>query len=157
MLNVVKFSLPAMVTLAAAGCGPGKGGGGLPESIDGNYTITAMNYFGEVRVLEDIQKMRPEARKVTFAEGKMTTNTHGSPQTYDLAIDRTKSPAQVVFTRQIEKDGQTETETTYGAIAMVGGYLTVSRCVTPDLKPEDRPTTIKNGEKFLTIKLKKDS
>ena len=90
MLNVVKFSLLAMVTLAAAGCGPGKGGGGLPESIDGNYTITAMNYFGEVRVLEDIQKMRPEARKVTFAEGKMTIGRFGGLAVFNRALTDTE-------------------------------------------------------------------
>jgi uncharacterized protein (TIGR03067 family) len=154
VVNVLKSALVVTCAVALAGCGPGKGGGGLPESIDGAYSITAMNYFGEIRLPDEVQKMGPAARKVIFADGKMTTHMHGSPQTCDITIDRTSSPAQVVFTRT-NKEGKTET--TYGVMAILGGYLTVCQRIDKDLKPEDRPTEIKNGEKYLTIKLKKES
>ena len=164
-MNLRRFALLVACLAALAGCdfrqgakgGKGGGGGGaLPESIDGTYLIHAMNYFGEIRLPDDVaERMQMETRKVVFADGQMTTNMHGGPQTYDMTIDRTKSPAQVTFTRT-DKDGKTET--TYGVMAILGGQLTVCRYMGRQaLKPEDRPTEIRNGENYLTLKLKKES
>ena len=54
MVNVLKFALAVTCIVGLAGCnfrervkGGKRGGGALPESIDGRYLIHTMNYFGE--------------------------------------------------------------------------------------------------------------
>jgi hypothetical protein len=83
----------------------------------------------------------------------MTSSIGGQPTVEQIEIDRTKSPAQVTFTRKLS-DG--ETSINYGVMAMINGQLTVCRQVGGFSDPKHRITQISNGEDYITSKLNKE-
>jgi len=154
LLVAMVFACGCDVGRAAKGGGQAGGGDPLPENIDGTYMIHAENYKGDLRLPDDMAKMSAERRKVVFAEGTMTSSIGGQPALEQIEIDRTKSPAQVTFKRELPNG---ETSTTYGVMAMIGGQLTVCRQVGGFSDPEHRITQIANGENYITWKLKKEN
>lgn len=154
-----KGGAPVADNKGGAGGGANSAGGALPENIDGTYLIHSMNYQGEIRLPDDVaERMRKSDRTVIFESGKMTKHKTIAKQTtkdvYDITIDRTKSPAQVTFTRELSNG---EKETTYGVMTMINDQLTVCHYMaSQNLKPEERPTEITNGPAIVTMKLNKE-
>jgi hypothetical protein len=88
-----------------------------------------------------------------FADGAMTTFASREPLVEKMEIDRTQSPAQVTFTRDLPAGA---TETTFGVLAMVDGELTLCRFVGRRLPSGQRPAKITIGRDYVTWTLKKE-
>ena len=130
-------------------------GGGvepLPENIDGTYLIHSQNNRGLIRLPDEMEKMPRVLREVIFANGTMTSPVGGKPTVVQIEIDRTKSPAQVTFTRKLPNG---KPATSFGVMAMIDDQLTVCHDIYT-ANPEKRITQITNGENYITWKLNKE-